>query len=237
MNCQRRSLLLLLLLVLLCICAECDAKKWRSHIKKKSNAPKISATFRTVPPKRKSTMPKHHAAPHKRNPKMNYYHPLPTKWPTHMSSALPSNYYLASSYYPRWRSYHTAPSKTALKKIDLTPPFTPLPFGGYSMPLRRSDDFDVSDSSSDALPSTTLVDMSAFNAAMSDGFFDTDLPHSTTSGEFMAPEISLGGWTPVDYKSFMADADLSLWNEQLGLNRRLDMDELMYSNPYEMHFI
>ncbi|XP_014087964.2 uncharacterized protein [Bactrocera oleae] len=238
---QRSSLLLLLLLVLLCVCAECDAKKWRSHIKKKSNAPKISATFRTVPPKRKSSMPKYHAAPHKRDPKMNYYHALPTKWPTHMASSLPPNYYLASSYYPRWRSYHTAPSKSALKKIDLTPPFTPLPFGSYSMPLRRSDDFDVSDSSSisssDALPSTTLVDMSAFNAAIADGFFDADLPQSHTSGEFLQPEISLGGWTPVDYKSFMADADFSLWNEQLGLNRRLDMDELMYSNPYEMHFI
>lgn len=113
----------------------------------------------------------------------------------------------------------------------------PLPFGGYSMPLRRSDDFDMVGSSSDALPSTSLVDMSAFNAAKADGFFDADLSHSPTSGEFLQPEISLGGWTPVDYKSFMADADFSLLNDQLGLNRRLDIDELMYSNPFEMHFI
>ncbi|XP_011193284.2 uncharacterized protein LOC105219057 [Zeugodacus cucurbitae] len=242
MSYQRSSFRLLLLLIFLCICAECESKKWRSHIKKKSNAPKISATFRTVKPKRKA-MTKHHAAPpHKRHPKMNYYHPLPTKWPSHMASALQPTYYMPSSHYPRWRSYHTAPSKsTALKKIDLSPPFMSLPYGGYSMPLRRSDDFVAVDGSSfdssDALPSTSLVDMSAFNAAMTDGFFDADIPHLPAGGEFLQPEISLGGWTPVDYKSFMADADFSLLNDQLALNRRLDMDELMYSNPYEMHFI
>ncbi|CAD6992572.1 unnamed protein product [Ceratitis capitata] len=230
---KRSPIFILLILVLLGICAECDAKKWRAHLKKKSNSPKISATFRTVPPKRKPMPKHHHPAPHKRNPKMNYYHPLPTSWPTH--NHMPSTYYMPS-HYPRWRSYYTAPTKSsALRKMDLSAPFMSLPLGGYSTPMRRSDEFDVSTSGLTA--TAPLVDMSVFNAAVADGFFDTDLQHSTTNGEFLQPEISLGGWTPVDYKSFMADADFSLLNDQMGLNRRADMDSLMFGNPFEAHLV
>ncbi|XP_053951059.1 uncharacterized protein LOC128858643 [Anastrepha ludens] len=228
------SLILLLIVVLLCVCAETDAKKWRAHFNKNKNSPKMSATFRTVPPKRK-TMPKHHVAPHKRNPKMNYYHTLPTSWPTHFADPLPPTYYLGSSY-PRWRSFLTSPTRTTntLRKMDLVPPFLPLSFGAHQTPMHRADEFD---SSSSTLPTPSLVDMSAFNAAFADGLFDTELTHSSASPEFLQPEISLGGWKPVDYKSFMADADFSLLNDQMGLSRRLDMDGLMYNNPFEAHFI
>ncbi|XP_017476489.1 PREDICTED: uncharacterized protein LOC108366563 [Rhagoletis zephyria] len=236
MNFRRSSLILLLMLVLLYFCAESEAKKWRSHHKKRSNSPKISATFRTVPPKRKP-MPKHLTAAHKRNAKMNYYHPLPTSWPTHFADTLPPTYYLASNY-PRWRSYLTAPARrSTLRKMDLTPPFVPLlPFAAHPTAMRRADEFDINSSSS-TLSTAPLVDMSAFNAAIADGILDTDFSQSSANRDFLQPEISLGGWTPVDYKSFMSDADFSLLKDQMDLSHRLDMDGPMYSNPFERHFV
>ncbi|XP_067628784.1 uncharacterized protein [Eurosta solidaginis] len=221
---KRRSVIVLLILVLLCaICVESKAKKWRAQIKKKSHSPKISASYRIVAPKRKF-IHKHKSVPHKRQ--MNYNHPLPSSWPTH--TVPPPTYYLASNY-PRYRSYITTPTRstTTLRKLD---PFISPTFS-FGTPLRRSDEFDASTS---ALITTPLMDMIPFNADFSDGYFD---PALQTNREFVQPEISLGGWTPIDYKSFMADADFSLLNDQMGMARQLDGDGLMLGNPIETYLV